>query len=187
MGTHPIFESDFDCLTDVGNMFRSWGELSDIPCPEPSCKLPYYQFNHDPDHVANDLRILVENEIQRVRSQSADPEEPADAPQKSPEIDEQEEDADFPEEDAEICEEAEGGTFSSEHGETDDEADFKAEQAKWLEIVKRKKKEKAEKERKLEKEARKKRKRNPSVDVMADLFGDETAEKRAKKMGDEKI
>jgi len=23
MGTHPIFESDFDCLTDAGNKYRT--------------------------------------------------------------------------------------------------------------------------------------------------------------------
>jgi len=29
MGTHPIFESDFDCLTDIEYEIRSFGIVSD--------------------------------------------------------------------------------------------------------------------------------------------------------------
>jgi len=27
MGTHPIFESDFDCLTECGDSFAVWDSL----------------------------------------------------------------------------------------------------------------------------------------------------------------
>lgn len=52
-------------------MFKSWGEFGEVRCPYlDTCDLPYCQFGHDSGASSNSLIELVENEIERIESES---------------------------------------------------------------------------------------------------------------------
>ena len=54
-------------------MFKSWGEFREVRCPYwDICDLPYCQFGHDSgaDYNGSSLIELVENEIERIESES---------------------------------------------------------------------------------------------------------------------
>merc|ERR1711931_223856 len=54
MGTHPVFESDFDCLTDMSN--REYGECTEIFIPAVPKK----------DHVPSELEKKIQKELKLV-------------------------------------------------------------------------------------------------------------------------
>lgn len=52
-------------------MFKSWGEFGEVRCPYlDACDLPYCQFGHDSGATSHSLIELVENEIERIESES---------------------------------------------------------------------------------------------------------------------
>ena len=52
-------------------MFKSWGEFGEVRCPYlDTCDLPYCQFGHDSGATSHSLIELVENEIERIESES---------------------------------------------------------------------------------------------------------------------
>merc|ERR1711887_137031 len=54
MGTHPIFESDFDCLTDMPN--REYGECSEI----------FIKCSSKADYVPSDLEKKIQKDLKLV-------------------------------------------------------------------------------------------------------------------------
>merc|ERR1712168_1725681 len=63
MGTHPIFESDFDCLTDLDRN-SLYSEMENIPSPDSAVILPTWSRESTPlEAIANSPETFTESEV----------------------------------------------------------------------------------------------------------------------------
>merc|ERR1711953_101781 len=77
MGTHPIFESDFDCLTEKMGKFKDWADAleSERPIRRPAGASISSSQAHDPDNTKLNIDDIIEataNESAKLTMQNND-------------------------------------------------------------------------------------------------------------------